>query len=196
MKYIKMLSLVALAAVAAMALAGTASATTLTSPEGTTYTGELKAEAIGSGLLFHGTGTYGCNDSQAEGKVEQHGSGVTVLGKLTKWTLEGCNNHVTVLKLGTITIHTEKESANGNGLVTVSGTEVTTTTTSIGMSCLYTTNETELGVLTGSNETGGNARLVIDSALIPRTGHSVFCGTGNELTGEYEITTPSKLYID
>lgn len=196
MKHIKMLVLAAVAAIAAMAFTATASATSLTSPEGTTYTGELKAEAIGSGLLFHGTGTYGCSKSQAEGKIEQHGSGVTAVGKLSKWTLEGCNNHVTVLKLGTITIHTEEEGSNGNGIVTVSGTEVTTTTTSIGMSCLYTTNETQLGVLTGSNTTGGNARLVINSALIPRTGHSVFCGSGNELTGEYTITSPSKLYVD
>jgi hypothetical protein len=183
------------AAIAAMALASSASATILTSPEGTTYTGELQAEAIGA-LVVHNNSfsSYTCGTSTASGKVEAHGASTTVSGLLASWTLGNCNKEVKVLKLGKIEIHTEKESSNGNGIVTASGTEVTIFDGST--DCIYTTNNTYLGVLTGSNTTGGNAKLLISSAAVPRTGGSVFCGTSGTLTGEYKITSPSTLYID
>lgn len=193
MRYIKMIGLTALAVVAAMALAATASATTLTSPKGELYTGKLVAQS--GEITVHGVATYSCGESKAEGEVAQHGASITASGPLTKWTLSQCSTHVTVLKLGTVTIH-PLEGSPGDATVTVSGTQVTSEATSMGMSCLYETNETDLGVLTGSATTGGNAVLDINSALIPRTGHSIFCGSSGTLTGSYTITTPSTLYID
>lgn len=193
MRYIKTFGLLVVTAVAAMALATTASATSLTSPEGTTYTGKITAEAAAGIILHNGPGTYECTQSAAEGTVEQHGSSVTAVGKLSKWTLTGCNMTTIVKKTGTVTIHTEGGSSNGSGTVTVTGSEVET----IGATgtCIYTTNETDIGVLTGSNKTGGHAVLDL-SGIVPRTGGSFFCGSGSAITGTYTITSPSKLYVD
>lgn len=194
MRYIKMVGLTTMAAIAAMALATSASATILTSPGETPYTGQFAAQA--GEITLHGVATYTCNKSHATGEVEQHGSSVTARGKLTTWTLSECNGHVAIKKLGTVEIHTEKEGSNGNGTVTVSGTEVESVSTSMGITCIFTTENTFLGTLTGSNTTGGTAVLMIESAAIPRTGGSIFCGSTGELTGSYTVTTPDALYID
>lgn len=192
MRYAKTL-LLTVVAVAAMALAATASATTLTSPSGTTYTGELAAEAISGGLVIHnGQGSYSCGQSKARGKVEAHGASTTAAGKLSEWTLTGCNTEVKVLNLGTLEIHS---NGNGNGTVTVTGTEVTSYNPGLAMDCIYTTSGTSLGTLTGSSNTGGHAVLDL-SATVPRLGGSPFCGNSASLTGSYTVTTPSKLYVD
>lgn len=193
MRYVRLLGLVTIVAIAAMALTATASATTLTSPQGTLYTGKLVAQ--GTEITVHGVATYTCSESVAEGEIEQHGSSVTASGPLTKWSLGACNTHVTVLQLGTVMLHSA-EGSPGNATVTVSGTRVTSEVTSMGISCIYETNETDLGILTGTETTGGNAKLSIASPTVNRTGHSIFCGSSGELTGQYVVTTPSTLYID
>ena len=80
MKYAKMLGLLAVAAAALMAFAGVASATTLTSPSGTTYTSTIKATSEGTTTLHNSSLgiAVSCEESTVEGKVEKHGSGVTV----------------------------------------------------------------------------------------------------------------------
>lgn len=194
MKYVKMLGLLAVAAAAAMALATTASATSLTSPEGTTYTGKIVAEAQGGGIVTHNAAeTFTCQKSVAEGTIEAHGSSTTASGKVTKWTLSECNTDLVVLKTGSIEIHTEKEGSNGNATVTTSGMEIETKNTGLGMTCIYSTNETDIGVLTGSNTK--NATLSVSTAKVPRTGGSGLCGSSGTLTGEYKITTPNTLYV-
>lgn len=194
MRYTKIIGFLAMAAVAMMAFAATALATSVTSPNGTTYTGKIVAEAQGGGIVTHnGVETFTCQNSVAEGTVEQHGASTTASGKITKWTLNECNTHLVVLKTGSIEIHTEKEASNGNATVTTSGVEIETKNTSLGMTCIYTTNNTDIGVLTGSNSE--NATLLVDTAKVPRTGGSALCGSAGELTGEYNITTPSTLYV-
>jgi hypothetical protein len=178
-----------------MAFAASASATQLTSPEDTVYTGAIEARA--GEITFHGAGKYTCNESIAKGEVKSHGSSVTTEGPLTSWTVSECGTtHFTVLSKGSIQIHTEKESSNNNATVTITGTKVTTQATSLNMNCIYETTNTDLGVLTGSNAPEEHAVLVIDSVLIPRTGHNVFCGSSGELTATYVIESPSSLFID
>ena len=187
MKYVKMLGLLAVAAAAMMAFAGVASATTLTSPSGTTYTGNIAASA---GLTeLHGEAfSVACNKSAVSGKVEKHGAGVTAGGNIGSLTFSECSFPVTVLKAGSLEVHA---TSGGNGTLTSSGAEITIHGP-FGINCLYKTSGTDVGNLTG----GSNAKLDIDSSLIPRTGDSAFCGAAGEWTGSYNVTTPNPLIVD
>ena len=197
MKHLKMLGLLAVAAAALTAFAGTASATTATSPKGTLYTGTYRAEAEGKTSLEGPFTTVTCGQSVVEGKVEQHGSGVTTGGKISLLTFTECNFPVTVLKAGSLEAHTTAvKGTDADGTVTSSGAEITIQTSIA--NCLYTTNNSDIGTgsLTSTTTTGGNATLDIGSASIPRTGHSIFCGSSATWTGSYKVVTPSTLYID
>lgn len=197
MKHLKMLGLLAVIAAALMAFAGTASASTATSPKGTVYTGIYKAEVEGSVKLDGSFVTVQCNQSIIEGKVEQHGSGVTTGGKISTMDFSSCNYSVTVLKAGSLEAHqTGGKGTDADGTVTSSGLELTIHT-SVG-ACTFTTNNTDVGTgtLTSSDTTGGNATLDIATSAIPRTGGSFLCGASGILTGSYKVVTPSTLYID
>jgi len=199
-RYIKKSGLIVLAAVAAMAFAGTASATELTSPAGTKLAlgTEVTAELVGGPVVIDGASSnYECTEAPALGKLEQQGSSVTVKGSLVEWWLGGCgSSKVSVLKKGTVELHTQEGSSNGNGTITVSGTEVTMEA-STGLHCIFTTNNTDLGVFTGSKNTGGHAKVDL-AGIVPRTaGRSgIFCGTSTGITGSYTITSPSYLDLD
>jgi hypothetical protein len=191
MKRLKTLAIAVLCAAALLALAGTAAATTFTSPANTTYTGTIKG---GGTVTSHGVTTVTCNTT-FEVEIEQHGSSATAGGVLTKSTGEcGTGNHVTIEAGGTGLAHTEKEASNGNGILTVTGSSTKVVLTSLGITCVYTTNNTEVGLIEGSNEKA--AVLVVDGASIPRTGGSFFCGSSSELTGTLTATSPSTLSVD
>jgi opacity protein-like surface antigen len=200
MKYAKILGLLAVAAAALMAFAASASATTLTSPPGTTYTGVIEAEAEDpdseehNGVTLDGVTDINCTHSKVAGKVETHGSNVTASGLLSTLTFEECNAHVTVLKKGELIIHTDHVAGDGNGTLTSSGAEVTIqVTTPIKISCIYSTENTPIGTLTGHDDE--HATLDI-KATIKRTGHSFFCGAEAEWTGSYTVTNPENLTVD
>jgi hypothetical protein len=202
MKYIKMLGLAAVAAAALMAFvgAGTASATTLTGTGcavshcaiGTT----IASESEGTTELHPPIGSINCKKSTVSGKTTTTGAAAeTVKGNIEVLTFTECNATVTVLKKGTLEIHTENSaSANNNGTLTSSGAEVTVNY--VGFHCIFTTNNTDLGTVTGSANTKGNATLDI-STTIPRTGGSsgAFCGTTAQWTGAYRVTSPASLNI-
>jgi hypothetical protein len=176
-----------------MAFTGSAFGATATAPTGTTYTGTIAASSEGATSL-HGTGTVTCQNSTAEGKIEKHGAGVNVSGKVTKLTFTNCGtDHVTVKQAGTI-------SVDSAGTLFSSGAEISITKTSspVGhITCVFTTSNTHIGVLTDSHEkAGGRATLDILNATLDRTGGSFLCGTFGEWTGSYSVTTPNILYID
>jgi hypothetical protein len=181
MKYVKMLGLLAVAAAALMAFAGTASATILTSPEGTTYTGSIVATSSNS-ELDGAFVTVKCGSSTAEGTVESHG-GAEVTGNISSLTFTECNYATTVKNAGSLGIN------NTNG-VKSTGAEVSIAT-SIG-TCVFTTNGTAVGSLTE----GAGASLDINSSKIPRTGGNFLCGSSGTWTGNYSVTTPSSLWVD
>lgn len=199
MKYIKAFGLAAMTAIAIMALAGTASATVATSPEGTAYTGTIKAESETAHVDL--TGPLGlhlqCNSS-GEGKLESHGPSSTVRGSIAieGFPFTNCTNgyHVTTLKgkEGELEVHTEAGSSNGNGTLTSHNAEFEVKVPA-GTTCIYKTTNTDIGVLTGSNKNKATAHI---KALVPRTGGSALCGSVGELQASYLITTPSTLYID
>jgi hypothetical protein len=162
----------------------------LTSPAGVYYTDTIKAQSEGS-LSLHGPyTTVQCEKSTIEGKVESHTT-TTAGGKVSALTLGECNFPLKVLSTGSLELHV---NAGGIGTLTSSGAEITIETSIA--NCLFTTSGTDIGTLTDSSVTKGNATLDIGSAAIPRTGHNFFCGSTGQLTGSYKITTPSTLYFD
>jgi hypothetical protein len=164
-----------------MAFAGTASASTLTSPEGTTYTGNIVATS--TNIELDGAFvTIKCNHSESKSTVQQHGA-VSAGGSVTSLTFTGCNYGITITKGGFQIIHP-------NGTITSIGAEIDIHT-SVGK-CVFTTNNTTIGVLTE----GAPAVHDINSAKIPRTGGNFLCGSSGTLTGSYTITTPSSLWVD
>jgi hypothetical protein len=183
-KPVKIIWMATIATAVLALIAASASATTLTSPKGTIYTGTIKATS--SDVEFHGSFTsVTCSHSAFEGKVEKHGAGVTAGGKVSGYSYSSCGVEKTVKKAGSLEIHS-------NGVVTSSGLELVSHL-SIG-ECVFTTSGTTVGTIT-SSETS-NAVLDLNSARIPRTGGSFFCGSSATLTGQYTITTPSTLLVD
>lgn len=190
MKYLKMLGLLAVAAAALMAFAGTASATTITSPANVVATPAI--EATSTHTQLHGAFvSVTCTHSLVKGKVESHGAGVTAKGNISSLSFTGCNYPVTVLKAGNLEVH--PATPTGNGTLTSNGAEIKIHT-SIG-ECIFTTNGTDIGTLTGSNNTGGHAFLHIGSSPIPRTGGSFFCGSSGTWTGSYTVINPKYLAV-
>jgi hypothetical protein len=199
MKYLKMIGLAALAAaLMAMVVAGSASATTLTGAGGTLLGSgtAIASEAEGTTVLHPPFGDIECNKSTVNGKTTTAGgSTTTVSGNIEALTFTECNATVTVLTKGTLEIHTQNSTANNNGTLTSSGTEVTVEF--FGTHCIFKTSGTDIGTLTGSGTTGGNATFDI-AATIPRTGgrSGAFCGSTAQWTGNYKITNPSVLNVD
>jgi hypothetical protein len=192
MKHAKILFFSATALIALTAMAGTASATYLTSPSGTTYTGTIKAINEGAVTLtsvFGGFGTISCKESEVEGTVESHGASVTAGWKGQKLTFRNCTGGepTSVTKIGFFRFHAT--ATTGNATVTTGAVELVIHKTLFG-TCTYSAPITEvhLGTLTGSNITGGNAILHM---LVSMPGP---CGTGT-LQGTYKLTTPSFLAV-
>lgn len=190
MKYLKILTVAAVAAAALMAFVGSASATVVefengkTAAVGTTLTSMLKeGEAI---LKSSFIGEVKCKNSTVEGEVTNAGGATeTVKGKITNLTFGECNAKVEVLKNGTLEIHATGE---GNGTLTSNGTEVTTELS--GIHCIFTTNNTNVGTVTGAMGTAMQV-FTAKSAAIPRTGgrSGAFCGTSASWNATYEITS-------
>ena len=178
----KMLGLLAVAAAALMALAGTASATTLTSPEGTPYTGTL--EATSENLVIEGTFvTFFCGHSVIEAKVENHGSSEAVTGQISDLSFSGCNYEMTVKNNGSFEILSDGSFVWTGVVLTIH--------TSVG-TCIFTTIENKLGTITG----GASPALDLGPAILPRTGGNFLCGSSSKGTGSYSIATPSSLWVD
>jgi hypothetical protein len=192
MRCIKMLGLAGLVAVALMAFAGTASATTLTSPAKTPYTStfELRSGNVEFDFTF---GKISCTESEFIGKVEFHGNGLTAGGKISSLTFANCGegNTFTVLKPGSLEI--DATTPAGNGLVKWTNGEVKVHVKG-GFTCTIKTSNTPIGTLTGSNETKGNAQLDLNGSKVPVSG--AFCGTSAEMTNKYAVITPATLEVD
>ena len=201
MKQLKILGLAAVVTGALMAFvgAGAASATELT------CTNPPSTKVMCTSTLIHATSVGGkwVLDSPL-GNVECHStiiSSTITTGSSTETpsaegavTFTECNHPVFVLRNGTLEIHTEGSTANHNGTLTSTGLEFTVE--EFGFHCIYTTNNTTIGTVTGSSTTGGKAKLDI-SATIPRTGGRAggFCGSSAPMTGTYQIEAPEWLDV-
>jgi hypothetical protein len=187
MKYIKMLGLLAVAAASLMALAGSASAASVTSSEGTTP--NIVATSTNS-KLDGSFVTVECSHSKVEGNVESQGAAndaTPVGGAVDFLSFTGCNYTVTIGTKGSLAVHST--ATTGDGTVTSSGASITIHT-SVG-SCVFTTSGTDIGTLDG--KTG--AVMNINSAKIPRTGGNFLCGSSGTWTGSYSVTSPATLEV-
>lgn len=205
MRYLKKLGIALLAAAALTSLASSASATTLTSPPGTTLGAGTKLTASLEGsLLTEGLINLTCPTSHMEGEVEgAGGASETVRVPLTALAFGGCDPlTVHILDPGTLEIHTRTGSADGDGLVTWSGAEITTLHHGkfIGtVHCLYSSEATQVGTLTGSSGESKTAAFDIEAFELPLTGTEPpgFCGSGAlRLSGSYKFETPDYLDVD
>jgi len=180
---------IAFSVLAAM-FAAPASATYVTSPTGTTFTGEVKAEAEGHVTLHTPIGAIACA-SKVEANVETHGVEKAASGPVAGLLFTSCTEgwHATVVAKGSLEVHS---TSGYNGTVTSNGTEVSTTIG--GITCVYKTTSTDIGTLTG----GSPATLDIAAKIPVVAGKSsIFCGTtGTTWTGSYKVTGPSALYVD
>ncbi len=196
MKYVKMLGLLTATATALLAFAVPASATTVTSSTGETPT----IHATAGELTLHGAATITCAGSTISGTISSHGSGVTASGSISSLSFSSCgNSHVTVLSngtgangTGTLELH-EKSGGGNESALTSNGTRITLQLTSLGISCIFETNNTDLGTLTG----GEHAVLDIKAASIPRVAgdNGIFCGSNGVWTGSYAFTHPTDFTV-
>jgi hypothetical protein len=196
MKYMKILGLLSVAAAALTAFTASALATQVTAPAGTVYTGTVKGVNQGA-VSFDGTLEVTCNSGSIEGTIEQHGTSVTAKGRAVSFNWSECgDDEITGLVRGTVEVH---PLGNGNGTVTSSGTEATVLADTIfgTVHCIFTTNNTHIGTVTGATSNSGHATVHLEGA-IPRTGGTsgFLCGSSAEITGAGKVTSPTGLRID
>lgn len=192
MKYAKILALVALTGSALMASVGTASATRVTSPAGTLYTGTVKFLSLNLKITNAFTfGTIQCQRTELEGNVSSHGSGVTAVGSFTSLTFTNCTGGKPtspVVKPGSFELH---YTSGSNGTVTSNGAEIIVHETLVG-TCIFKTTNTDIGTFTG----GTPASVDFNSSVIPQSSGNPFCPASATLTGAFTVTSPGTLLLD
>jgi len=197
MKCLKMLGLVAVAASALIAFTGTASATTWYSPVGTPLkvgdTVHTVSPAWVHTVLDSPIGKIECNHTahyvitNAGGNHGGAGPTTPVRASVSTNFTNCTTATVHVLKSGTLSA-----TSSGGGKNTLSSTGAEWTIETFGLHCVYATNNTAIGTLTG----GSPASIAI-SATIPRTGgkSGAFCGSSAPLTGSSTVTSPNPLIV-
>jgi hypothetical protein len=184
-------STIATMALALLALTAPASATILTDGVGNQLkTGTfVTAESEGTTEQHPPFGSINCKKSHFAGKTSNDGgAGASVNINVEAFSWSECNATFVTLQKGTLSINW---TSGNNGTLVSSGTEWTTTF--LGFHCIYKTNNTKFGTITG----GTPATLDIEATL-PRTGGSsgAFCGSTAQWTGSYKFTSPSTMLID
>ncbi|HEU4738882.1 MAG TPA: hypothetical protein VFS54_07355 [Solirubrobacterales bacterium] len=189
MKFVKTLGLFALVAASLMAFTASAPATTVTSPAGTAYTGEIFLMSEGHVVIHNPIAKIECEALSTIPNIAKHGNAVTAEATLESFLFFHCTNewHVTTVSQGSIEIH--HLTGTNHGTVTSSG--MTIEATRFGVTCRYKTLNTDIGTLTG----GIPATFHLEGALPFHSG-SPLCGAGTtKWTGSFNVTTPSKLFI-
>lgn len=204
MNYAKILRLSALVGAACWLVAtGAASATTLDGAGGQLGAGtEIAFEQTTAITLHAPYAEIQCKKSRILGKTTNAGgANETVSFGIETFTIEECGTNViaaAVLRNGSLEIHTKETASNNNGTVTSTNSEITfeVKVESANFHCIYKTSNTDIGTLTGTNNTGG-AAVLDTSGKIPRTGgrSGAFCGSEAEWTGAYKITSPATLNV-
>ena len=190
MKYFKIFGLIAAAVAALMVFVGTASATTVTAPAGSAYTGSIRLLSEGHVAIDNPIAAISCNSEIEVSNIESHGAGVTAKGPLSWFSFFNCTNswEVTVLSAGSLEFHS---TGGGNATVTSSG--ATLVATRLGITCRYATSNTDIGTVTGAATFTSHATLDI-SAAIPFHSGSGLCGSGSTTwTGAYKVLNPTGL---
>lgn len=159
-------------------------------------------QATSTHIVFHTTvGEITCTHSLLEAQTSNTGSPTeTIKAPIKSLDFTNCGEWtLTVISKGTLEIHTHEsdpQGVSGWGTLTSSGLEITAKSSTF--HCIFSTNSTDLGTITGSTSTGGKAVLNTTGKKIPRTGGTsgFFCGSSAEMTGSYTINAPSWLDVD
>ena len=203
MKYLKILGPVALAVAGLMALAPSVSATNLTSPVGTNYTGVVKAESIFN-IRIHNTLLEDECLSKFEWQPESHGSAVTLQGAVTSFSVFECvekesKSTISLLKRGSFEVHTFGAEKPNSGKVTWTGARMTsvTDTAIMNIACVYELEVPFTALLTGSGDLlGKTAKVDMEVLWKYVEGNVLLCPKKTTWTAEYTITTPDFLNVD
>jgi len=124
-----------------------------------------------------------CSMGTMSGAVATAGStGEAVKVNVTALTWTGCTTTVDTLSKGTLEFR--HELGTDNATVTSSGMEVTTQF--LGVSCIFKTNNTQIGTLTG-----GNAATIDINGTIPQSGGGFLCPSSGVWSGTYTLTSPT-----
>lgn len=184
MKHFKSLGCAIALAAIFMASTGSASATTLTSPSGTEYTGSFTMTATESLLLKAGFANFTCTESTTGGPVTSNGAvgGPAVIN--TGLSFGNCGSGtLDVIRLPSLYVYT-------GGKVEVHFMEFTVST--LGTSCVYGVGAgTSVGTMAG-----GNPATLTVSASLPKVSGGFLCASPASWSGKYTVTTPRPLLID
>lgn len=186
MKHLKVIFIAMGSIAALLLLAGSASATTLTSPTGTAATPTIKAASEGH-VTMQSTG-FSCPWA-LEGTVESHGSGKPTVGPLSKLTIGTCTGGWQAASVVPGKLEIDWTSAY-NGTVKWIGGTIEWTLGGF-VFCKFATASSTAGTITG-----GSPATIHLNATIGHHGGSIGCGTGSSVTGSLEVTTPTSLYVD
>ena len=191
MKYVKMLALSTFATAALVAFTGAASAT-ITSPNGTLYTGDVHSTSANTTLHWV-FGTTTCTNTTKTVTV----SNGRTRGPVVTYDVGGCgtegssNDTIAVIKGG-------EEEINSEGKVISTGLEFTIQVhrTIFGFPvtthCIFATNNTLIGTLTQ----GEKPEIHAASAPIPQKATDGGCGSESLImTGSYTVNTPKPIFI-
>jgi hypothetical protein len=191
MRYLKMLSLATLSTAVLMAFAaGSASATTLevggvAKNSSVTFEASLKS---GTSMVLRQTDSSfwdTCTTSTFKGATEGSFTGVSVGGKISSMTFLNCTHQTKVDTGGTLSF---EHVGTTNGTVRSTGWSVTIQSTTFGATLNCTTNNTHLGVLTGS--AAGHASLKMNAVI-----NCGFFVPSSRWEAEYTFTSPTGLGV-
>lgn len=197
MKDLKILGFATVATMVLMGFVdcGTASATTLTGEGGAVLPAGSSIHATldpstGPSKLTTTFKTVECAKSTLEGTTENETS-TSVDIAVKAFTLQECNCEFKALKGGILSIAWTEGS---NGTLSWNGTEVTINCSTIfgNVHCIYVTENTTLGTLTG----GTTGTIDIEGANIPRLQTSSLCAEGAKWDVKYSINSPDTLKVE
>jgi hypothetical protein len=213
MKYVKTLGVAAVAAAALMAFVGASNAsatvfcktppttgggstTGTTCPEGWAYPAGTRNHEVNVGKVLLKTGfkNIECEGSTIRGEIQNEGSATeTPKGPVEKLTFENCNCTVTVIQNGTQEFHWVPDTFNVT--ITSNGSQVTASCSTIfgTVHCIYVTENTDLGEITGSES--GAAAVVHIHAVIPRQSTNGLCDEESVWEGTYKVEEPKPVYF-
>lgn len=192
MKYLKIPVLCAVAAIGLMAFAGSASAGSFTVNH-VVATPDIKS--VSTHAVLHLSPDLTCEGATLDVDIQSHGAGVTAKGPSDLNFVTCGSSEVVVSKGGTVEFHTHPNDAggsSGNATITMSGSEFSVKLNSIfgTITCIFTTNNTDIGTFRGATSTSGHAAIEINGT-IPRTGGSSLCGSSGQWTATYHVSSPT-----
>lgn len=195
MKRLKVLVLLALAVIATMASAGSATATILTSPAGTPFTGDFHAASEGHLRIPTDISAIECNWT-LKAEVRGHGTERPVEALVEELFVTGCTNEWTakVTNLGELKITPLLGGPDG----TVTWLGATVTFTGWGTFGTHTCNFTivaDVGRITGSTTTGSTATIDVLGELTRESG-SYLCRDKPTISGSLKVESPDFLDVD